>query len=97
MGSVEELIRQYRHDEPSSDQLRQDVMALRHRIRGLIQDNGQNNERMLKQLRENLRVLEQEMLIAEYVEDCIRVTLNENNIQAALDGDDTPDFDSEED
>lgn len=95
MGSVEELIKQNRHDEPSSEQLRLDVVALRQRIRGLIQDNSQNDDRMLKQLRENLRVLEQEMLIAEYIEDCIRVTFNENNIQAALNGDDSSDFDSQ--
>ncbi len=97
MGSVEELVRQYGQEEPSSEQLRLDVMALRLRIRGLIQDNVPNDDRVLKQLRENLRVIEQEMLIAEYIEDCMRVTLNENSIQTALNGDDSLYDDSQED
>lgn len=97
MGQVEELIQQLRRDEPSAEQLRLDVMALRQRIRGLTQDGVQHSDRTLKNLRENLRILEQEMLIAEYIEDCIRVTLTENNIHAALNGDDSLEYGTEED
>ena len=85
---IEELIRQYQQEEPCAQQLRGDVMALRRRLSGLTQEGTPPTDPKMVQLRENLRVLEQEMLIAEYLEDCIRVTLTENHIQAALAGED---------
>lgn len=87
-NKFEELIKQYQQEEPCAEQLRGDVMALRRRLSGLTQEGVPPTDQRMVQLREDLRVLEQEMLIAEYLEDCIRATLTENYIQTSLAGDD---------
>lgn len=75
MEEVERVIEQFLEGKPRASTLREWRKALEERLRRLEQDPSTPPEQ-LQEVREQVRILHEEELITQFVEDSIRFTLS---------------------
>ncbi|MCS6950311.1 MAG: hypothetical protein NZ520_07625 [bacterium] len=80
MDDVERVIEEFLEGKPRASTLRELRQALELRLRRLEEDPSTPPEQ-LQELREQVRVLYEEELITQFVEDSIRFTLGADAIQ----------------
>ncbi len=83
MEDVERVIEEFLEGKPRAATLRELRLALEQRLRRLEEDPSTLPEQ-LEELREQVRVLYEEELITQFVEDSIRFTLGADAIQRQI-------------
>lgn len=79
MDEVERVIEQFLDGKPRASDLRAWRMALEEKLRRLEQDPSTPPEQ-LQEVREQVRILREEELITQFVEDSVRFTLSADAI-----------------
>ncbi len=83
MDDVERVIEEFLEGKPRAATLRELRQALEAKLRRLEDDPSASPEQ-LEQLREQARVLYEEELITQFVEDSIRFTLSADALQQQI-------------
>lgn len=83
MDDVERVIEEFLDGKPRASALRDLRLALEAKLRRMEQDPSASPEQV-QQLREQVRVLYEEELITQFVEDSIRFTLSADAVQQQI-------------
>ncbi|MCS6829225.1 MAG: hypothetical protein RMM08_08475 [Armatimonadota bacterium] len=83
MDDVERVIEEFLDGKPRAAALRELRQALELKLRRL-EDDPSTPPEQLQELREQVRVLYEEELITQFVEDSIRVTLSADALQRQI-------------
>lgn len=83
MEDVERVIEEFLEGKPRASTLRELRLALEQRLRRLEEDPSTPPEQ-IQELREQVRVLYEEELITQFVEDSIRFTLGADAVQQQI-------------
>ncbi len=83
MDDVERVIEQFLDGKPRASTLRDLRLALEAKLRRMEQDPSTSPEQ-IEELREQVRVLMEEELITQFVEDSIRFTLSADSLHQQL-------------
>lgn len=83
MDDVERVIEEFLDGKPRASTLRDLRLALEAKLRRIEQDPSASPEQ-IQQLREQVRVLYEEELITQFVEDSIRFTLSASTLQQQI-------------
>ncbi|MER3472645.1 MAG: hypothetical protein C4335_01130 [Armatimonadota bacterium] len=83
MDDVERVIEEFLDGKPRASTLRDLRLALEAKLRRMEQDPSASPEQ-IQQLREQVRVLYEEELITQFVEDSIRFTLSVSTLQQQI-------------
>jgi hypothetical protein len=83
MDDVERVIEQFLEGKPRASTLRELRQALEMKLRWMEEDPCTPSEQ-IEQTREQVRVLYEEELITQFVEDSIRFTLSADAIQREI-------------
>lgn len=84
MDDVERVIEQFLDGKPRASTLRELREALQEKLRRLEQDPSALPEE-IAEVREQVRVLYEEELITEFVEDSVRFTLSAEQLHQEMD------------
>lgn len=80
MDDVERVIEEFLDGKPRASTLRNLRLALEAKLRRMEQDPSASSEQV-QELREQVRVLYEEELITQFVEDSVRFTLSADTLQ----------------
>jgi (p)ppGpp synthase/HD superfamily hydrolase len=83
MEDVERVIEEFLEGKPRASTLRELRQALETKLRRLEEDPSTPPEQ-IQELREQVRVLHEEELITQFVEDSIRFTLSADALQQQI-------------
>lgn len=83
MDDVERVIEGFLDGKPRASTLRDIRLALEAKLRRMEQDLSASSEQ-IQELREQVRVLYEEELITQFVEDSVRFTLSADTLQQQI-------------
>lgn len=83
MDDVERVIEEFLDGKPRASTLRNLRLALEAKLRRMEQDPSASSEQ-IQELREQVRVLYEEELITQFVEDSVRFTLSADTLQQQI-------------
>lgn len=83
MDDVERVIEEFLDGKPRASTLRDIRLALEAKLRRMEQDPSASSEQ-IQELREQVRVLYEEELITQFVEDSVRFTLSADTLQQQI-------------
>lgn len=83
MDDVERVIEGFLDGKPRASTLRDIRLALEAKLRRMEQDPSASSEQ-IQELREQVRVLYEEELITQFVEDSVRFTLSADTLQQQI-------------